>query len=252
MLAVLFVLAERRAASPLLPLRLFANRVFAAGNLAAALFYLSMFIMVFLLPYFLQGLRGLAPSASGLMMLPMSAALMIAAPVSGALSDRLDSRWLSCGGMILVVIGECLFGTSTAATPTWLLLGAFTLIGIGLGTFQTPNNSAVMGNVPADARGVGGAALATTRNLGMALAEAVSAALLATCMASRGFTLSLSAAARGAGWGGAFSYATRVACIAAAAAALAAGLLCLARSQRVTKAEGNKRVVHVGAPTSLT
>lgn len=62
-LAVLFVLAERRAASPLLPLRLFANRVFAAGNLAAALFYLSMFIMVFLLPYFLQGLRGLAPSA---------------------------------------------------------------------------------------------------------------------------------------------------------------------------------------------
>ncbi len=228
----LFVLSERRAASPLLPLRLFANRVFAAGNLAALLFYLSLFIMVFLGPYFLQGLRGLSPSASGLMMLPMSAALMIAAPASGALSDRFDSRWLSCGGMMLVALGEFLFGTFTAATPAWLVLGAFALTGIGLGTFQTPNNSAVMGNVPADARGVGGATLATTRNLGMALGEAVSAALLATCMASRGFTLSLSAASGEAGWSGAFSYAIRVTCVFAATAALAAGLLSLARSQR--------------------
>ena len=231
-LAGIFVLAERRAASPLLPLRLFRNRVFAAGNLAAALFYLSLFIMVFFGPYFLQGLRGLSPSASGLMMLPMSVALMIVAPLSGALSDRFDSRWLSCGGMILVALGEGLFGGFSASTPGWVILGGFGLIGTGLGLFQTPNNSAVMGNVPADARGVGGAVLATTRNFGMALGEAVSAALLASCMASRGLHLSLAAAAGGAGWGTAFSHATRVTCAAAAAAALAAGLLSLARSPR--------------------
>ena len=124
----------------------------------------------------------------------------------------------------------------------WLILSAFAVIGIGLGFFQTPNNSAVMGNVPADSRGVGGATLATTRNLGMALGEAVSAALLASGMASRGFRLSLTAAAGDAGWGGAFSHSIRVTCAVAAAAALAAGLLSLARSQRAASeslAEGH-------------
>lgn len=230
-LAAGFVFAERRAPSPLLPLRLFATRAFAAGNAAAALFYLSLFIMVFLGPYFLQGLRGLTPSASGLMMLPMSVALMIVAPLSGALSDRFDSRWLSFGGMILVALGESLFGSFTAATPAWLILGTFALIGVGLGSFQTPNNSAVMGSVAAEARGIGGATLATTRNLGMALGEAVSAALLATCMTSRGFHLSL-AATSNAGWSSAFSSAMRVTCAAAACSALAAGFLSLARNPR--------------------
>ena len=152
--------------------------------------------------------------------------------------------------MVLVAFGECLFGTFTAATPSWLVLGAFGLTGIGLGTFQTPNNSAVMGNVPADARGVGGATLATTRNLGMALGEAVSAALLATCMASRGFTLSLSAPTRGEGWGSAFSYAARVTCIVAAAAALAAGLLSLARRKRAAAAENSDEEASPVVPKS--
>ena len=187
---------------------------------------------VFLGPYYLQGLRGLAPSASGLMMLPMSVALMIAAPMSGALSDRFDGRWLSCGGMILVALGECLFGSLTAATPVWLVFVAFALIGVGPGAFQTPNNSAVMGNVLTDARGMGGATLAMTRNLGMALGEAVSAALLSTCMTFPGLTFSLAEAARHVQWGGAFSHATRVTCAAASVAALAAGLLSLSRSRR--------------------
>ena len=231
LLAGLFVLAERRAGSPLLPLDLFSIRAFAAGNAAAAMFYLSLFIMVFLGPYFLQGLRGLSPSASGLMMLPMSAALMVSAPISGALSDRFDGRWLSCGGMILVAAAEALFGWFAGDTPSWLIIVAFAVIGAGMGAFQTPNNSAVMGSLPAGARGVGGAALATTRNVGMALGVALSAALLASGMAARGFHLSL-AAASAPGWAGAFTSATRVTCLAAAAAALAAGLLSLARSPK--------------------
>ena len=231
LLAAIFVLVERRAASPLLPMELFSIRAFAAGNLAAAMFYLSLFIMVFLGPYFLQGLRGLSPSASGLMMLPMSAALMVSAPIAGALSDRFDSRWLSCGGMILVAAAEALFGWFAGDTPSWLIIVAFAVIGAGMGAFQTPNNSAVMGSLPAGARGVGGAALATTRNVGMALGEALSAALLASGMAARGFRLTLTAAGA-TGWDAAFAYATRITCLAAAAAALAAGLLSLARSQK--------------------
>jgi len=234
-LGALFTGIERRAASPLLPPRLFSHRVFSAGTAAAAFFYLSLFILVFLGPYFLQGMRRLSAGASGLVMLPMSAALAVAAPISGALSDRLDGRWLSLGGMILVALGEIVFGSFTAATPVGLILATMTLIGLGMGMFQTPNNSAVMGSVPPDSRGVGGAALATTRNLGMALGEAVAAALLSTCMASRGLRLSLEAAAGSAGWNDAFSFATRVTCAVAAAAALAAGLASLRRAAETAR-----------------
>jgi EmrB/QacA subfamily drug resistance transporter len=210
-LVVVFLLFEARSQHPVLSVRLFDNRVFTAGNIAATFFYVSSFVMVFLAPYFLQGMRGLSPSMSGVMMLPMSLAMMIVAPLSGTLSDGFDGRWFSCGGMVILAFGETLMGRFTSTTPIWLILCSLAAIGAGLGLFQTPNNSAVMGSVPETHRGIGGTTLATMRNLGMALGEALSAALLASCMASRGFQLALGGSASAA-WTGAFSFALRVTC----------------------------------------
>ena len=204
-LVLVFILFEARSLHPILSVRLFGNRVFAAGNLAATCFYVSVFIMVFLGPYFLQGTRGLSPSMSGVMMLPMSLAMIFVAPLSGALSDRFDGRWFSCAGVVVLALGEAIMAGFTPFTPSWQILCSFAAIGAGVGLFQTPNNSAIMGSVAERFRGIGGATLATIRNVGMALGEALSAALLASCMASRGFQLSLGSPISTA-WAGSFSF----------------------------------------------
>jgi EmrB/QacA subfamily drug resistance transporter len=225
-----FILREKRARQPLLDLGLFGNRIFAAGNLAATFFYLSNFDMVFMAPFYLQKMCGLSPTASGIMMLPMSAALMVAAPVGGALSDRFDSRFISSAGLALVAAGEILFGTFGHSTPQGLLIGGFAMMGLGIGLFQTPNNSAVMGSAPAERRGIAGATLATMRNIGMALGEASSAAILAIVMARKGVDLA-SAVPGEPTWQAAFGLAMRMACYAAAAAAVIALALSLVRGR---------------------
>jgi EmrB/QacA subfamily drug resistance transporter len=226
-----FILHEKRFSQPLLDLGLFKNRVFSAGNFAATLFYLSEFILVFLAPYFLQGMRGLSAGSAGLMMLPMSLALMAVAPLAGALSDRFDSRIACAAGMVLLAVGELSMGGLSAATPAWRLATVFAVIGAGAGLFMTPNNSAVMGSVPADRRGVAGATLGTMRNLGMTLGEAISAALISSSMASRGLSLGEVGAADGR-WALAFGGALRACCAVAALAAIAAMALALGRGRR--------------------
>jgi EmrB/QacA subfamily drug resistance transporter len=172
-----FLLHESRSAEPILNLNLFRNRVFAAGNFAATLFFIFEFMLVFFLPYYLQQQRMLSASVAGLIMLPMPLAMMLAAPIGGSLSDKLDSRLIVSVGLGLTSAGALFFGTFGADTPIYLLLIVFVVTGIGVGFFQTPNNSAVMGNVEPENRGIGGATLSTMRNTGMVLGEAIAAAM---------------------------------------------------------------------------
>jgi len=236
LLLAVFIIYESKCDHPILNLSLFKNRIFAASNFAATFFYMGEFIMVFLAPYYLQQQRMLSPSLSGIMMLPMSLAMMIAAPVSGAISDKFDSRFISCAGLGILAASSLAFSAFHTATPVILLLLAFATTGIGAGLFQTPNNSAVMGSVPAQNRGVAGATLGTMRNIGMVLGEAISAALLSTninsattVFASKGISGQLLQQ-------DAFSYAMRITCIVAACCVLIALVLSLIRG-KVNKSE---------------
>ena len=236
LLLAVFIIYESKCDHPILNLSLFKNRIFAASNFAATFFYMGEFIMVFLAPYYLQQQRMLSPSLSGIMMLPMSLAMMIAAPVSGAISDKFDSRLISCAGLGILAASSLAFSAFHTSTPVILLLLAFATTGIGAGLFQTPNNSAVMGSVPAQNRGVAGATLGTMRNIGMVLGEAISAALLSTninsattVFASKGISGQLLQQ-------DAFSYAMRITCIVAACCVLIALVLSLIRG-KVNKSE---------------
>jgi EmrB/QacA subfamily drug resistance transporter len=228
LLAVAFVAVERRARQPLLDLALFKSKAFAAGNLAALLFFASEFAMVFLAPFFLQRMAGLSPTQAGLTMLPMSIALMAVAPLSGALSDRIDGRVLGCAGLVLIAAAELAFSLARVQASSTLRILAFAAVGVGIGLFTPPNTSAVMGSAPRERRGVAGATLATMKNVGMVLGEAVSAMILSSVMAARGEALGQGSGT--AAWGGAFETAMRGVCIAAAGAALLAALLTTARS----------------------
>ena len=223
-----FVLFEVKSDHPILNMRLFGNRVFAASNLAATFFYTAEFILVFLAPYYLQKVRMLTPTAAGILMLPLSLAMMICAPVSGAISDKIGSRSMCGLGMIILAGSTLGLSFYNKVTPTVLLTLIFALCGIGAGLFQTPNNSTVMGSVPTENRGVAAATLGTMRNIGMVLGEAISAALIASSINSAGGAALTTSSPQ---WQSAFLAAMRIACITAACCAIAAMVLSFAKGK---------------------
>ena len=116
LLTASFVAWELRAAEPMLPMRFFRDRAFAAANGASLLMYFGMFGSIFLLAQFLQTVQGHSPLGAGLRILPWTAMPMIVAPIAGALSDRIGGRPLMAGGLALQAIG--LGWLAAVSTPT--------------------------------------------------------------------------------------------------------------------------------------
>lgn len=183
LLAIAFVIYEYRCEYPLFHTKLFGNRVFAASNAAAFFLYTAQFIMAFLAPFYLENVRGYSILLSGLLYLPMPIATMCIAPVSGGLSDRFGSRSLSSAGALLMSAGLFLLSYLNSDTTAVYIILSMLVTGVGFGMFQTPNNSAIMGSVPAQNRGTASGTLATMRNMGMVFGTAISGALFSGLMA---------------------------------------------------------------------
>jgi EmrB/QacA subfamily drug resistance transporter len=181
-LFLLFTVFESKTAHPMFETQMFGNRIFAAGSIAALFNFMAQYILIILAPYYLENLRGFSTFHSGLLYLPMPISAMITAPISGILSDHFGSRTLTSVGMAVMSSGIFMFSTANMNTPIYYLIIAMSLIGVGFGMFQTPNNSAVMGSVLRENRGTACGMLATLKNVGMVLGAAISEALFSLNM----------------------------------------------------------------------
>jgi EmrB/QacA subfamily drug resistance transporter len=167
---------ERHRPDPLVDLGALLSRRLGLP-LASFLFsILALFSVSFLLPFYLEELRGLTPLAAGLLLTPYSVGLAVAAPISGRLADRGHARWLGPVGLALVagslgLLAQIGVTTSPLQIVLWLAVS-----GIGQGLFLSPNTSAVMSAVPADESGTASGLIATTRVIGQALAVAIAGA----------------------------------------------------------------------------
>ncbi|MDP4095003.1 MAG: MFS transporter [Bacillota bacterium] len=177
LLVVIFVLYEKKCRYPMLNVNLFKNRLFTAGNAAALLTYMAEFIMVFLAPFYLENLRQFSAIKAGMLYLPMPLATMLIAPLSGMISDRFDSRFISSAGTFIMAGGLLIMSFFTKDTSLAYIIISMIIVGLGFGMFQTPNNSAIMGSVPHQNRGIASGALATMRNVGMVIGIAISGAV---------------------------------------------------------------------------
>jgi len=177
--AIIFIMVERRHPEPLLTLSLFHNRVFTGANIASMMNYLGQYCVIFLTPFALENGLRLSPARAGLSMACLPVAVLVLAPLSGALSDRLGTRLLAVAGELVVVLGLIALAIVTPTLKLTLIIPSLILVGVGTGLFQSPNNSAVMGSVPRNHLGVGSSVLATMRNLGMAFGIAASSAVVA-------------------------------------------------------------------------
>jgi len=179
-LAIAFVAVERRAVSPVVDLRLFRSPALTVGLMSGMVTFVAISGVVFLVPFYLGGALGYPPSRIGLLMAVTPVLLVLMAPIAGALTDRFGARPVTVVGMALLMAGYLAIGTlDEHTTPVGFVL-RFVPIGLGMGTFQTPNNTAIMGAVRRGASGVAGGLLTLTRFFGQVVGTAVLGSLWAT------------------------------------------------------------------------
>ncbi|NPV28900.1 MAG: MFS transporter [Firmicutes bacterium] len=178
--AATFIWWERRQPHPLLDLELFRLPLFSTSLAAAFLSFLSMSGMMLLTPFYLEEVLGYPPYQVGLLMSPYPLMMAAVAPVSGWLSDRWGPVGLTTGGLflnILALLSLSFMGERASYLEIALRL---VVLGVGMGMFQSPNNSTVMGSVPFQKLGVAGGMNALVRNIGMTVGTAVVVMLFST------------------------------------------------------------------------
>jgi EmrB/QacA subfamily drug resistance transporter len=177
--AALFVFLEMRSHQPMIDLRLFRNVLFDVNLVTGFLTFVCTSGMIILLPFYLEEVLGYAPQVVGFMLAVVPITVGITAPLSGTLSDRVGTRPMTVVGLVSLVIGFSAVSTLKTDTTTLGYLLRFVPVGIGIGLFQSPNNSAVMGTVPRTRLGVASSLLSITRTLGQTTGIAVMSALWA-------------------------------------------------------------------------
>jgi EmrB/QacA subfamily drug resistance transporter len=175
-----FVVWELRARAPMLPMRFFRDRAFAAANGASLFMYFGMFGSIFLLTQFLQTVQGHSPLGAGLRVLPWTAMPMIVAPIAGALSDRIGGRPLMATGLGLQAIGLAwLAAVSTPDVPYTELVIPFILSGTGMAMFFAPVANVVLSAVRPQEEGQASGANNAIREVGGVFGVAVLASVFA-------------------------------------------------------------------------
>ena len=176
----IFFAWERRAASPVLDLSLFQNRVYNFSVLAAMLQSLAMFAVNFLIVFYLQGVRGYDPLTAALLLIPLPIVNSVVAPLSGILADRIGARVPATIGLLIQGVALLWFITRlSSGTPYWEIAVGLAVMGLGGGLFWSPNTSAAMNAAPLTRLGIASATLATLRQTGMVTSFALALAVAA-------------------------------------------------------------------------
>jgi EmrB/QacA subfamily drug resistance transporter len=180
-LLTLFVRSEQRANAPLINLDLFRRRAFSTGNIAGILSYAALFGLFFLMPFMFVRAYGDSIFVAGLRLCIVPVMLAIAAPIGGALYDKLGPRLPTVSGMLICAIASSglfivLDGTRQSLSLVMLALAVF---GVGQGLYISPNNSAIVAAAPASLTGEAGGLVNVTRSLGVSIGVAAASSLLA-------------------------------------------------------------------------
>jgi EmrB/QacA subfamily drug resistance transporter len=182
---ILFIQIELRVPSPMIDLRLFRNRQFSINLGTGLVTFIAIAGIFMLMPFYLENILGYPIQWVGLLQAIVPVMLGLTAPISGMLSDRFGSRIITVTGLIVLLIGY--IATTTFDTNTTALGYILRLlpIGLGMGIFQSPNNSAIMGAVSRAQLGVVSGLLSVNRTLGQTTGIAVMGAIWAGRVAAR-------------------------------------------------------------------
>ncbi|QYH35690.1 MDR family MFS transporter [Salinibacterium sp. M195] len=132
--AISFVMVERAADEPIMPLHMFKERNFLLTTGSGLITGIAMFGALAYMPTYLQMVTGVNATQAGFLMIPMMAALLVSSVVAGQLVSRTGRyKWLPLTGSIIVAIGLALLSTMTPTLPIWILCSYLAIMGLGLG-----------------------------------------------------------------------------------------------------------------------
>lgn len=165
-----FVLVEQRAAHPLLPLRILADRNRAVSLFTMLLVGAGMFALFFFLGLFVQQVLGYSPVKSGFAFLPFSAGIVVSAGIASSLVSRVDPRWIAGFGGLLTSIGLWGFtGLATDSTYAGGLLPWIVTMALGMGFLFIPLTLTATARIDPDDSGAAASALNTAQQIGGAV-----------------------------------------------------------------------------------
>ncbi len=177
---ILFIWNERRIDNPLLDISIFKNKTFSAFNLSLYFNYVVMYMILFIMPFYLQKVLKFDAALTGIILTVNPVVMMILAPVSGTLADRIGSRPLAIAGALISTIAMYSMIYLTMFSTMFDVIWRLALLGIGAAIFQAPNNRTIMNVMPDKKKGVASSIIVTMRNLGMVFGVSIAGILLYT------------------------------------------------------------------------
>ncbi|MBM7368316.1 DHA2 family efflux MFS transporter permease subunit [Gordonia hydrophobica] len=170
---------SRTTSEPLVPLELFRDRNFSLSNAGIAVVGFAVTSMTLPMMFFIQVARGLTPTESALLLIPMAVLAGVLAPLAGKLLDRTDPRYLLVPGLGLYSATLFWYASMTNAdTPIWMFLLPAALMGIANAGMWGPLATTATRNLPPRQAGAGAGIYNTTRQIGSVLGSAAIAAAM--------------------------------------------------------------------------
>jgi EmrB/QacA subfamily drug resistance transporter len=189
-----FLWVERRIQQPMLDLGLFRNLQFSLSLLSGLLVFIVIAGVIFIAPFFLELVLHYSTQQVGLLLAVSPVLGGIVAPFSGNLSDRFGPRIISLIGLVLMTVGCLGISTFNAQLTELGYIVRVAPFGIGLGMFQSPNNSAILGQVPPERLGIASGLMSLSRTLGQTTGLSVMGALFAVLTLSQSSAVDVTAA----------------------------------------------------------
>ncbi len=170
---VSFLIRQLRHKNPLVDLRVFRHRNFALGCLLIGLFGAAIYGLITLLPLFYQEVMGYTALAAGWAVSPRGVGAIIAMPIIGILTAKLDNRWLIASGFVLFGVSSLWFGEVNLSISQWTFLWAIIISGFGTGFVFVPLSAASVAGLPNEEIGNASGLYNLLRNIGGSIGIAV-------------------------------------------------------------------------------
>jgi len=181
-----FIAAERRAAHPMLDVRLFRNPRFSAASAAVTVSFFTLFGFIFLMTQYFQFVRGYGPLSTGVHLLPVALSVGAGSVAGTQLAVRAGTKLVVTTGLVAMAAFYGWVAMTTSATISYHVIAAqMVLYGLGLGLTSAPATEAIMGAISRRKAGVGSAVNDSTRLVGGTLGVAVIGSVYASVYGSR-------------------------------------------------------------------
>jgi MFS transporter, DHA2 family, methylenomycin A resistance protein len=177
-LAMLFVLQERHAQQPMLPLSLFRHRMFALTSLVGLLVNVAFYGLIFIFSLYFQRVNGWSAFGTGLAFVPMMGAVLPVNLLAPRLAERFGAPLVIAAGALTAAAGCAGLLGIDRGTTYWAIGGQLLAMGAGLGLLVPPLTSALLGSVEKSRSGAAAGVLNSTRQTGSVLGVALFGSLI--------------------------------------------------------------------------